>query len=492
MSANIKASTDGTQAIIGVGGTDQMTISNAGVVTANEFVTTGLGSTSDFDTFIPFLETGIVSGGISIYAIQTDATTRKTLRANPVNGGRIVIGGITRQFKSGLTLDTTAYNASTLYYVYAYWTGTAIALELSTTAYQFDYDSSNSGIAVKIGDNSRTLVGLIYLDANKEIVNNVQNNTVINWYNQSVNFLAGQLSAAILPPEEWINYAAEVTARFNPSDPFNAANWQEIGTVSDNKINYLAWPGTLGRQPAVVMGISGTGIIDGEGQALRIIFGTTQRGPNYPISSDMSMTAAANQFRVNVSGSSTIGPMSRQNEVNVWAQIIGTPKAATGDAATDLVTCVGNTFQNNLPVRFISLTGGAGLLANTKYFVRNLSGSDFKLAETALRSGVTGNSGTDVITLAFHGFENNQLVQFTALSGGSGLSTLTDYYVVNKTFNTFQLSLTLGGLPIDFTTNITSGTIGAPIINFTTDITSAQIDANGATVFINSFGSYVG
>lgn len=38
MSANIKASTDGTQAIIGVGGVDQMTVNNAGVVTANSFV----------------------------------------------------------------------------------------------------------------------------------------------------------------------------------------------------------------------------------------------------------------------------------------------------------------------------------------------------------------------------------------------------------------------------------------------------------------------
>jgi hypothetical protein len=44
MSANIKASVDGTQAIIGVGGVDQMTVSNAGVVTANNFV--GLNSSS--------------------------------------------------------------------------------------------------------------------------------------------------------------------------------------------------------------------------------------------------------------------------------------------------------------------------------------------------------------------------------------------------------------------------------------------------------------
>lgn len=44
MSANIKASVDGTQAIIGVGGVDQMTVSNAGVVTANSFV--GLNNSS--------------------------------------------------------------------------------------------------------------------------------------------------------------------------------------------------------------------------------------------------------------------------------------------------------------------------------------------------------------------------------------------------------------------------------------------------------------
>jgi hypothetical protein len=45
MSANIKASVDGTQAIIGVGGVDQMTVSNAGVVTANSFVGNVTGGT---------------------------------------------------------------------------------------------------------------------------------------------------------------------------------------------------------------------------------------------------------------------------------------------------------------------------------------------------------------------------------------------------------------------------------------------------------------
>jgi hypothetical protein len=61
MSANIKASTDGTQAIIGVGGVDQMTVSNAGVVTANSFV-------------------GAMSGNASsATALATGSTTARTL-----------------------------------------------------------------------------------------------------------------------------------------------------------------------------------------------------------------------------------------------------------------------------------------------------------------------------------------------------------------------------------------------------------------------------
>jgi hypothetical protein len=62
MSANIKASVDGTQAIIGVGGVDQMTVSNAGVVTANSFV-------------------GAMSAGniSSATALATGSTTARTL-----------------------------------------------------------------------------------------------------------------------------------------------------------------------------------------------------------------------------------------------------------------------------------------------------------------------------------------------------------------------------------------------------------------------------
>jgi hypothetical protein len=67
MSANIKASVDGTQAIIGVGGVDQMTVSNLGVVTANSFV----GNVTGGGTF---------SGNASsATALATGSTTARTL-----------------------------------------------------------------------------------------------------------------------------------------------------------------------------------------------------------------------------------------------------------------------------------------------------------------------------------------------------------------------------------------------------------------------------
>lgn len=72
----------------------------------------------------------------------------------------------------------------------------------------------------------------------------------------------------------------------------------------------------------------------------------------------------------------------------------------------------------------------------------------------------TANAGTDVITSAGHGLNNGDQVNFT--SDGSlpgGLTTFEYnypwsgelYYVVNKTTNTFQVSLTPGGTVVNIT-----------------------------------------
>jgi hypothetical protein len=79
----------------------------------------------------------------------------------------------------------------------------------------------------------------------------------------------------------------------------------------------------------------------------------------------------------------------------------------------------------------------------------------------------TGVAATNVITCNGHGFGNGVPVFFFNLTGGAGLSSsaLTipldapSYYTINSTTNTFQVSLTIGGAAVDFTTDISAGQV---------------------------------
>jgi hypothetical protein len=114
MSANIKASTDGTQAIIGVGGVDQMTVSNAGVVTANSFVgamnsssVTATGSTTArtlanrFADVVNVKDFGAIGDGI---ADDTAAIQAAINAANSKGGALIEIPAGTYKLSSALTI----------------------------------------------------------------------------------------------------------------------------------------------------------------------------------------------------------------------------------------------------------------------------------------------------------------------------------------------------------------------------------------------------
>lgn len=85
-----------------------------------------------------------------------------------------------------------------------------------------------------------------------------------------------------------------------------------------------------------------------------------------------------------------------------------------------------------------------------------------------------GNVGTDITltnpsaaaddiidTTGAHGFAVNDVVRFTALTGGAGLVVGTDYYVVSTSLGstTFRVSETRGGSALGFSTDITAGTV---------------------------------
>ena len=63
----------------------------------------------------------------------------------------------------------------------------------------------------------------------------------------------------------------------------------------------------------------------------------------------------------------------------------------------------------------------------------------------------------DVIEAPAHGLSNDDRVRFYAPAGGSlpgGITTTTEYYVINSTTNTFQISLTASpGSAVALTSN---------------------------------------
>ncbi|MFY2854970.1 hypothetical protein ACOTJG_13440 [Achromobacter xylosoxidans] len=105
-----------------------------------------------------------------------------SLRLSPYNGSGLIINGVQTQVPAaGVTVTNAGLTANTLYFVYAYLNGSsAMALELSSVG----HSTATSGIEVKAGDLSRSLVGMIYTNASSQFVDSVTQRHCLNWFNR--------------------------------------------------------------------------------------------------------------------------------------------------------------------------------------------------------------------------------------------------------------------------------------------------------------------
>ena len=129
---------------------------------------------------------------------------------------------------------------------------------------------------------------------------------------------------------------------------------------------------------------------------------------------------------------------------------------------------VSSTFgtSGNTAISYTSLTRSAGATGN--------------FAALNSTSSVTAVSSTDFITAGASAVMADGLkVTLGGATVPTGLTAGTQYFVVNASGNTYQLSATLGGLPIDFTTNGTS-------------VTQTVIGTNGTTNKISVVGLATG
>lgn len=83
---------------------------------------------------------------------------------------------------------------------------------------------------------------------------------------------------------------------------------------------------------------------------------------------------------------------------------------------------------------------------------------NFETYPTPVTTGVTSVAATDIITKTAHGLVAGDRITFYSLTGGAGLVTGTAYYVIatNLAANTFMVSATSGGATVNHTTNITA------------------------------------
>jgi hypothetical protein len=141
-------------------------------------------------------------------------------------------------------------------------------------------------------------------------------------------------------------------------------------------------------------------------------------------------------------------------------KIVGRSTAGTG--VMEELTPVGITVSAG------NITGIGGTLGTVDNAVPRADGTggytvqpSGLIVEDAIVSftTVTGDAGTDIITATGSAFVSGQPVRFTALTGGTGLNTTTNYFVVNPVGATFQVETSIGGGASLFTTNITAGTL---------------------------------
>lgn len=111
----------------------------------------------------------------------------------PYQGNGLAINGLAYAIPSaGVSLAPTSLTPSTLYYIYAYMSGTTMTLEASTTGHSTDV---TTGVEIKTGDATRTLVGMARPIAGPLWQDTASQRFVASWFNRKNCALSAQPGA---------------------------------------------------------------------------------------------------------------------------------------------------------------------------------------------------------------------------------------------------------------------------------------------------------
>lgn len=150
----------------------------------NGFGITGLrapAASTDADTF-GARQAAVLAGPDG--CCRLSVASANTLLLAPLNGTSLNIAGVQRTIPAAGVTYVGTLAASTLYYVYAMWTGSAIALYLSALGWQYDangravlFDGSNQQQAYR-------LVGMVRTSASSQFVDATNARGCLNFFNR--------------------------------------------------------------------------------------------------------------------------------------------------------------------------------------------------------------------------------------------------------------------------------------------------------------------
>lgn len=221
-----------------IAGTDTLPVVKAGVTTKVTF------SHTHAESDITNLVTDLSALATSIPAqcrVQVDSTTQISLQR--YQGSQIAVKtgttwGVMTIPATGPTLANTGLTAATRYYIYVFNNSGTLALEASTTTHATDADT---GVEIKSGDATRTLVGMVFMDAGTPgtFVNSTVKRWCINWFHRSALDMVNTYS----------------TDRSSASTSFAELN-------SEIRLQFLTWA-----DEAVFVCVEGSAQTDSSGQA---------------------------------------------------------------------------------------------------------------------------------------------------------------------------------------------------------------------------------
>jgi hypothetical protein len=163
------------------------------------------------------------------------------LTLSPYSGNKLSINGTAQTVPSAtVTLSASGLSVGTLYYIYAYMSSGTMTLEASTTAYATD---TSTGVAIKSGDATRTLVGMARPVTGPAWVDSLTQRYVRTWYNRTPVRLLGARAGSVLTTTstsytelstglrvEFLSWAGEVVEMASTGWSYNGTT-EETSTV---------------------------------------------------------------------------------------------------------------------------------------------------------------------------------------------------------------------------------------------------------------------